>query len=205
MPETQARPTLWFVRHGETAWSASGRHTSRTDLPLTPEGEKEAVALKPLLEGEDFRLVESSPLERALRTASLAGYEPVVDSDLCEWDYGDLEGLTTPEIRGRFPGWSIWDGPWPGGEEPGHVAARANRVVAKVLAIGRGRALLFSHGHFLRVLTACWLGRPPTDGRLFVLGTGTVCVLGWEHGSPAVAYWNVPPSFPPNDPRSAAA
>jgi broad specificity phosphatase PhoE len=197
MPEGKTRPSLWIVRHGGTEWSASGQHTSRSDLPLTAKGGKEALAVKPLLGGEDFALVESSPLQRALRTAQLAGYEPVLDGDLCEWDYGELEGQTTQEIRQRFPGWTIWDGPWPGGEQPGEVAERADRVVAKVLAMGRGRALLFSHGHFLRVLTARWLGRPPTDGRLFVLGTGTVCVLGWEHGSPAVAYWNVPPAFPP--------
>jgi broad specificity phosphatase PhoE len=189
-------PRLWLVRHGETIWSASGQHTSRTDLPLTALGEQEAVALKPLLERQHFDIVASSPMQRAVRTAELAGFQPTVDEDLEEWDYGDLEGLTTDQIRGRYPGWTIWDGPWPGGEEPAQVAARADRALEAVQALAPGaEALFFAHGHILRALAARWLGRPATDGCLFILGTATVSVLGWEHGTPAVDHWNVPPDF----------
>jgi broad specificity phosphatase PhoE len=189
-------PKLWIVRHGETEWSARGQHTSRTDLPLTEGGEREAKALKPLLTGRQFDIVRSSPRQRAVRTAELAGFEPALDNDLEEWDYGELEGLTTDEICARYPGWSIWDGPWPGGERPEQVAARADRVLERVLALPAvAEALVFSHGHMLRALSARWLGRPATDGRLFALGTATVGVLGWEHGAPAIDHWNVPPGF----------
>ena len=189
-----SEPELWLVRHGETAWSASGQHTSRTDLPLTPAGEVEALALRPLLSSEHFDLVESSPRRRAVRTAELAGFQPKVNDDLAEWDYGELEGLTTEEIRARYPGWTIWRGPWPGGERDDQVAARVDRVVAQVLALpADARALVFAHGHVLRVLAARWLGLPPSEGRLFILGTATVGVLSWEHGQPAVLRWNVAP------------
>jgi broad specificity phosphatase PhoE len=192
MPERQ--PQLWLVRHGETEWSASGQHTSRTDLALTSAGEEEALALAPTLKGRHFGLVESSPMKRALRTAELAGFEPMEDTDLKEWDYGEIEGLTTEEVRRRYPGWTIWEGPWPGGERPEQVGARAQRVVSRVRALpGGSDALAFSHGHILRVIAATWLGRPPEDGCILALGTGTVSVLGWEHGWPAVRYWNVPP------------
>jgi len=190
-------PTLWAVRHGETAWSASGQHTSRTDLPLTAAGESEALAVKPLLAGRHFDLVESSPLQRAVRTAELAGFTPTTDDDLEEWDYGDFEGLTTPQIRADYPDWTIWDGPWPHGEQPSQVAVRADRVVRRVLALPSGAtALLFAHGHILRALAARWLQRPVTDGRLFALGTATVSVLGWEHGAPVISHWDIPPGFP---------
>ena len=190
-------PTLWFVRHGETEWSANGQHTSRTDVPLTEAGEREALAVKAFLAGRHFDLVESSPRRRAVRTAELAGFTPTVDDDLEEWDYGDLEGLTTEQIRSEYPGWSIWDGPWPHGEQPQQVAARADRVGQRVRSLPCGAtALLFAHGHILRVLAARWLQRPPTDGRLFALGTGTVSVLGWEHGAPAMTRWNIPPGLP---------
>jgi broad specificity phosphatase PhoE len=190
-------PRLWAVRHGETEWSANGQHTSRTDLPLTQLGEQEALALKRLLAGHKFDLVSSSPLQRAVCTAELAGFEPSLDEDLEEWDYGELEGLTTDQVRARYPDWSIWDGPWPGGERPEQVAARADRVVGRVLALPPGaEALVFAHGHILRALAARWLRRPVTDGRQFVLGTATVSVLGWEHGAPAIHHWNVPEWFP---------
>jgi len=182
------------VRHGETEWSAAGRHTSRTDLPLTVAGEQEALALAPVLQAHHFSLVLSSPMKRARRTAELAGFEPVEDDDLEEWDYGDFEGLTTPEIRQAHPAWTVWSGPWPGGEVPSQVGARARRVVERVRALPQGAdALAFAHAHVLRVVAAAWLGRPPEDGAMLVLGTGTVSVLGWEHERPAIEHWNVPP------------
>jgi broad specificity phosphatase PhoE len=187
-------PVIWLARHGETEWSAEWRHTSWTDLPLTAKGEKEALALGNLLRGHQFELVQASPRVRALRTAELAGFKPEVDDDLVEWDYGDLEGLTTAQIEVNYPGWSIWDGPWPGGETPSQVAARADRVVKRARALPSGsKALLFAHGHLLRVLAARWLHQPATTGRLLALVTGTVSVLGWERGSPVVQHWSVPP------------
>jgi broad specificity phosphatase PhoE len=186
-------PVVWVARHGQTQWSVAGRHTSRTDVPLTAVGEQEAVALGTMLREEHFDLVESSPRQRALRTAELAGFEPTIDNDLVEWDYGELEGLTTDQIKARYPGWSIWHGPWPGGETDEQVAARADRVVHRALALPPGaKALLFAHGHLLRVLAARWLGQSPASGRFFMLGTGTLSVLGWERGGAAVARWNVP-------------
>jgi broad specificity phosphatase PhoE len=189
-----AHPVLWLARHGETEWSVSGRHTGRTDLPLTPNGEQEALALRQLLRAERFELVEASPRLRALSTAKIAGFEPEVNDDLVEWDYGDFEGLTTDQIRVDHPGWTVWDGPWPGGETPAQVAERADRVVKRVLGLRPGSfALVFSHQHFLRVLTARWLRQPPSMGRHFVLVTGTVSVLGWERDSPVVKHWSIPP------------
>ncbi|HTT91607.1 MAG TPA: histidine phosphatase family protein [Acidimicrobiales bacterium] len=191
-------PLLWLVRHGETEWSASGKHTSWTNLTLTPAGEEEALSLKPLLGDRHFDLVEASPRLRAWRTAQLAGFEPVIDDDLAEWDYGDFEGLTTDEIRVSHPGWTIWDGPWREGETLEHVAERADRVVQRILALPPGSmALVFSHQHFLRVLTARWLRQPPILGRLFALLTGTVSILGWEHSAPVVKHWSIPAQFLP--------
>jgi probable phosphoglycerate mutase len=192
MPEPEG---LWPVRHGETEWSASGRHTSRTDVPLTATGQREARNLSGALSAHRFELVLSSPRQRARCTAELAGFRPEIDEDLAEWDYGDLEGLTIDQIRARYPGWTIWTGPWPGGERPADVAARADRVVRRVLALdGGARALVFAHGHILRVLAARWLGLAGTEGRLLVLGTATVSELGWEHGQPTVQRWNMPPA-----------
>jgi broad specificity phosphatase PhoE len=188
------RVVLWMARHGQTEWSASGKHTSWTELPLTSAGEQEARALGRVLRTERFELVLASPRERSLRTAELAGFEPQIDDALVEWDYGDLEGLTTDEIQARYPGWSLWEGPWLSGETPDQVAKRADKVIARALALpSGGKALLFSHGHLLRVLTARWLGQPPTSGRFLRLVTGTVSVLGWEHGQPVVEHWSVPP------------
>ena len=185
------------MRHGETEWSASGQHTSRTDLPLTPVGEQQARSLSAALADHRFQLVLSSPRRRARRTAELAGFQPEIDQDLAEWDYGELEGLNIDQIRARYPGWTIWAGPWPGGEQAPQVIARADRVVQRVLGLAAGvRVLAFAHGHILRVLAARWLRLAGTEGRLFVLGTATVSQLGWERGQPAVQCWNMPTAAP---------
>ena len=179
---------VWLVRHGETEWSRDGRHTSVTDLPLTPDGEGAARAVADRLEG-DFDLVLTSPRLRARRTAELAGHpEAEADPDLAEWDYGDYEGVTTDEIRERVPGWTVWTHACPGGESPEQVAARLDRVVDRCR--GAGRALLFGHGHALRALAARWLGLPVSEGRLLRLDTSTVSVLGWERDEPVVRRWN---------------
>lgn len=181
---------VWLVRHGETEWSRSGRHTSTTDLPLLPEGEKVATSLHDRLAGPDFALVLTSPRQRARRTADLAGYaDAEVDHDLVEWTYGDYEGVTTEEIRRTVPGWTVWSAPCPGGESAEDVSTRLDRVVTRVRGAD-GPVLLFGHGHALRALTARWLDLPVTDGRLFRLDTATVSVLGHERESPVVLRWN---------------
>jgi probable phosphoglycerate mutase len=183
---------VWLVRHGETEWSRDGKHTSVTDLPLTEEGERVATEVRERLAGVDFALVLTSPRSRARETARLAGHpEAVVDPDLAEWDYGDLEGLTTEEIRETYPDWEIWDGPVPGGESAEEVSARLDRVVARCRDAD-GRVLLFGHGHCLRALAARWLGLPVTDGRLLRLDTATVSVLGYERENSVVLRWNTP-------------
>ncbi|WP_030296737.1 histidine phosphatase family protein [Streptomyces katrae] len=194
---------LLLVRHGETEWSATGRHTGRTDVPLTAAGVEEAFSLAPYFRGRHFALVLTSPLRRAVTTARLAGLSGgVTDPDLHEWDYGGYEGVTTAEIERTRPHWSLWtDGVPPGdpehpGESAAQVGARADRALARaaaVLAEDRGDAVLVAHGHFLRVLTARYLGLPPQDGRLFLLRTGTVSVLSTEHGLPVIAGWNTRP------------
>jgi broad specificity phosphatase PhoE len=181
---------LWVVRHGETEWSASGRHTSVTDVPLTAAGEDAARAVGARLAGVQFDLVLTSPRTRARRTAELAGFPDAhVEDDLAEWAYGEYEGVTTPTIRETVPGWTIWTHPSPGGEDADQVGRRLDRVVAKVRAAG-GRALVFGHGHASRVLAARWLAQPVEEGRLFRLDTATVSVLGYERESPVVARWN---------------
>ncbi|MFD9950187.1 histidine phosphatase family protein [Nonomuraea sp. NPDC059023] len=189
---------LLLLRHGETEWSKNGRHTGRTDLPLTTHGEGQAAALAPLVKGNGFDLALVSPAQRARRTAELAGltdYE--VDPDLWEWDYGGYEGITTATIRETRPGWYLWrDGVIPGdaehpGESAAQVGARADRVIARARAAD-GEVALVAHGHFLRVLAARWLGLPPEDGRLFRLDTGTYSKLGFEHAEPVVLNWNAP-------------
>ncbi|MFJ5773106.1 histidine phosphatase family protein [Streptomyces sp. NPDC093094] len=194
---------LLLVRHGETEWSRSGRHTSFTDLSLTPNGEGQAKSLAPLLSGRTFSLVLASPLTRAVRTAELAGLTGVVtDSDLHEWDYGGYEGITTDEIHRTRPGWDLWrDGVAPGpehrGESPAEVGLRADRVLARAdasLTGDDGDVVLIAHAHFLRVVTARRLGLPPSEGRLFQLGTGTVSRLSTEHGRPVIAEWNTRPA-----------
>jgi probable phosphoglycerate mutase len=187
-------PDAWLVRHGETEWARLGRHTGRTDVPLTDVGRDQARALGHRLDGHPFALVLTSPLSRATETTAnagkLAGFRaPDIDPDLREWDYGDLEGRLTADIRTEFPGWTIWHGPWPGGETIDQVAARADRVIARVRAAG-GDVLLVAHGHLLRVLGARWLGLPATSGSLFALETASVSVLGWEREAPVVERWN---------------
>jgi broad specificity phosphatase PhoE len=188
-PET-AGHDAWLVRHGETEWARLGRHTGRTDVPLTSTGQDQARTMGTSLAGHSFALVLTSPLSRAADTAKLAGFEGAAnDDDLREWDYGALEGRLTAEIRADYPGWTIWRGPWPGGETIDQVAARADRVVARLRAAD-GDALVFAHGHLLRVLAARWLGLPPASGGLFALSTATVSVLGWEHDTPVIETWN---------------
>jgi broad specificity phosphatase PhoE len=184
---------VWLVRHGETEWARLGRHTGRTDIPLTDLGREQAVALGRRFAGDRFALVLSSPLARAAETARLAGFGDVatIDADLSEWDYGDLEGRLTADIRQEFADWSIWTGPWPGGETADEVAQRVDRVLARCLDPHlSGDVLLFSHGHLLRMLAARWLGLPPASGGLFALATATVSVLGWDRDQPVIEIWN---------------
>jgi broad specificity phosphatase PhoE len=183
---------LWLVRHGQTEWSRDGRHTSTTDLPLLPEGEEVARGLRERLAEPDFALVLTSPRLRARRTAELTGFGDAEQTeDLAEWAYGDYEGITTDEIRKSDPDWTVWTRPSPGGETADQVAARLDRVVARVRATD-GPVLAFGHGHSLRALAARWLGLAGTDGRLFRLDTATVSVLGYERGIPVVLSWNCP-------------
>ena len=182
---------LWLVRHDETEWSLSGQHTGRTDLPLTPIGEQQARDIGRLLRGQRFGVVPTSPLLRARGTCRLAGYgdNAVVDPNLQEWDYGDYEGRTTAEIQEQRPAWSLWSDGVPGGESIQHVATRGQAVIHRVLA-GSGDALLFAHGHILRIVACRWLGLPPQDGRLFALGTAGLTTLGYEHETRVITRLN---------------
>ncbi|GAA4582619.1 histidine phosphatase family protein [Planotetraspora phitsanulokensis] len=191
-----------LLRHGETEWSRAGRHTGRTDLPLTERGEDQARALAKVIKGRQFALTLVSPAQRARRTAELAGAASYdVDPDLWEWDYGGYEGITTPQIRESRPGWYLWrDGIIPGdaehpGETVGHVGDRADRVIAHVRP-AEGDVLIVAHGHFLRVLAARWLGLPADEGRHLRLDTGTYSVLGYEHEEPVLMRWNAPVQDP---------
>ena len=192
---------LILLRHGETEWSLAGKHTGRTDVPLTPRGEAAAMALAPMLSRRRFAAVFSSPAQRAATTAVLAGLDDAQpQADLWEWDYGGYEGLTTPQIQETWPGWYLWrDGVIPGdaahpGETIEQVAHRVGRMLARVVPLlADGDVALVAHGHVLRVLTACYLRLPPADGRLFRLNTGTVSTLGTEHAEPVIMSWNVPP------------
>ena len=179
------------MRHGQTEWSRTGRHTGRSDVPLTEEGERQARAVGEALRGRSFALVLSSPLIRARETAMLAGFEPELREELAEWDYGEYDGLTTPQIREQVPDWTIWRYGAPGGESVNQVAARADQVVAELLGAG-GDVLVFSHGHFLRALTARWLELAVADGRLFALDSGTLNTLGFEREQRVIRGWNVP-------------
>jgi broad specificity phosphatase PhoE len=197
------------VRHGETEWSRSGQHTSRTDLPLIEDGRERAIALGPLLAEWEFSLVLTSPLRRARETCELAGYgdRAEVCEDLREWDYGEYEGLTTPQIREHDPSWSLWTDGCPGGEQPAAVGERADRVLERVrggggrtggvgargdadAGDGGGDVLAFAHGHILRVLTARWLAMGVAAGARFALGAGAICVLGFERETEVVRLWN---------------
>ena len=185
------RPRLFVVRHGATEWSENGRHTGTTDLPLLPVGEDQARAAGALLVGTAFERVLCSPLQRARRTAELAGLGDriEIEPDLVEWDYGDYEGVTTATIRETVPGWTVWHGACPGGESAAQVAARVDRVIARVRA-GTGDTIVFAHGHVLRVLAARWIGLDPRAGEHFLLDPATVGILGWERDTPAIARWN---------------
>jgi broad specificity phosphatase PhoE len=210
MPRPASRPVdteqpvgeLVVLRHGATQWSTAGKHTGRTDVPLSSLGEQQAKLVGGLIADRTFALVLASPLRRAHRTAELAGLQHIeTDADLVEWDYGGYEGMTTTEIRRIIPGWSLWrdgvtnraDGQ--PGERVADVGARADRIIARVLPVlGSGDVALVSHGHFLRVLAARWLALPPDDGDLLALDTASVSALGFEHGEHVVRHWNLLPS-----------
>jgi probable phosphoglycerate mutase len=185
------QPDVWIVRHGETEWSRSGKHTSFTDLELTAEGERAGQALAERLGAERFDRVLTSPMSRARRTSELAGFadRAVVDARLVEWQYGAYEGITTAEIRKSIPGFTVWTHPIVDGEQLDEASARADLVVAD-LRSGPGRILVFGHGHFLRIVTARWLGLPAIAGANLALHTATVSVLGWERETPTLQRWN---------------
>jgi broad specificity phosphatase PhoE len=184
-------PDLWLIRHGETEWTVSGRHTGRTDVPLTLRGERQAELLRRRLAGHAFAAVLASPLGRARDTCRIAGYgaPAVADDDLVEWDYGGYEGRTTDDIRGERPGWTLWRDGVPNGETAAEVGARADRVIARALSAG-GDVALFAHGHVLRVLAARWVGLPATAGRCLALDTTSLSVLGHERGERVIRHWN---------------
>jgi broad specificity phosphatase PhoE len=186
---------LVVIRHGETEWSLAGRHTGRTDLPLTEEGRRRAALLKPELADRSFTLVLRSPLRRARETCELAGFGDVavICDDLREWDYGNYEGLTTSEIKRQDPGWSLWRDGCPGGERPEQVGRRADRALERLRSAG-GDALAFAHGHILRVLTARWLGMDPSAGARLALSAGAIGVLGFERETEVLALWNATPA-----------
>ena len=182
---------LYLVRHGETAWSKSGQHTSVTDLDLTEHGVEQASALRSRLDPAEFGMVLSSPRTRAQRTAQLAGFpDYAIDSDLEEWRYGDYEGLTSKQIREHAHGWRIWFNGCPNGESADEVRARLTRVVAKVRASGVDKAICFGHGHASRVLALCWLDFPLIFGQSFPMEVSSISILGREKESPAIIRWN---------------
>ena len=189
------QPHLTLVRHGDTEWSLSGRHTGWTDIPLVESGRRQAKLLGGRLAGRSFALVLSSPLSRALETCRLTGLGDAVtvDPDLREWNYGDLEGLTSDEIRLSMPGWTIWSGPVPGGETADQVGQRADRVIERVMPVD-GDVAIFAHGHLLRVLAARWLDLPADHGALFELATATLSRLGLERERRVIELWNEPPA-----------
>jgi broad specificity phosphatase PhoE len=183
---------LWLIRHGETAWSLSGAHTGRTDLPLLPLGEAKAAALRGKLAGHNFALVLTSPLQRARRTCELAGLgqSAQIEPNLLEWDYGAYEGRTSDDITREHPGWFLFRDGVPGGETIEQVAARARNVIRRALDQD-GDVALFAHGHILRILTACWLEMPPDAARFFALGTASISTLGHEHETRVIVRWNL--------------
>jgi broad specificity phosphatase PhoE len=185
---------LWLIRHGETEWSLSGAHTSRTDIALTDHGRKRAEELRDFLAGRRFAAVFSSPMQRARETCVIAGYGDVaqIEDGLKEWDYGVYEGKTTKEIRAEQPGWSVWKDEIVGGEPLAHVGERADAVIAKALAAAGedGAVALFAHAHILRILAARWIGLAASGGSLLALGTGSVSVLGFERETRVIEHWN---------------
>jgi broad specificity phosphatase PhoE len=186
-------PKIYLARHGETEWSLSGQHTGVTDIPLTPNGERNAQSLGERLKGDRFVKVLTSPLQRAKRTCELAGFgaQAEIDNDLVEWNYGEYEGRRTADIRKERPDWFLFRDGCPGGESLDAIGARADRVISRLRAVN-GDVLLFSHGHFLRVLGARWLGKPAADGRLLLLTTASLSILGYEHNlsEPVLRLWN---------------
>jgi broad specificity phosphatase PhoE len=189
-----APPCCVLIRHGDTAWSRSGRHTGRTDLPLLPEGKEQVKAQRARLAAYSFSLVLTSPLSRALQTCELAGLGESweIDPDLLEWDYGAYEGRRTADIREERPGWNLFDDGAPGGEGSADVGARVDRVISRVRT-APGDVACVAHAHVLRVLAARWVGLDATGGRYFVLGPAAVSVLGWEREQPVVRHWNETP------------
>ena len=185
------RQEIWLFRHGETAWSLTGQHTGRTDLPLNSTGRRQGEALGQSLNSRRFGLVLCSPLARAVETCQLAGYGDVAQfiDDLMEWDYGEYEGLRPDEILEKRPGWTIWKNDVPGGETVQQVGERARKVIALANAI-EGDVAVFSHGHFLRILAGCWLGLPPDAGRYFDLATASISVLGYHSDASVIHKWN---------------
>lgn len=179
-----------LARHGQTEWSLSGQHTSRTDIALTARGEEAARALGARLAGRAFALVLASPRARAFETARLAGFHPEIEPDLVEIDYGAYEGRTTPEIREQRPGWSLWTDGTPDGETLAAAAARADRVIERALAAD-GDVAVFAHGHILRILAARWIGLPPAGGGSFGLDTAALCELGFERENRVISRWNL--------------
>jgi len=190
-----AGPRVFLVRHGETEWARLGRHTGRTDVPLTEHGRVQARALRTRLADQRFGIVLSSPLSRAVETCRLVGFGDVagIEPDLAEWDYGTYEGRTSLEIRESVPGWTVWTHPIEAGETPGEsveeVGARADRVIARIEG-SRDDVALFGHGHQLRVLAARWIGLEPASGGRFSLATATLSVLGWERETRVLESWN---------------
>ena len=184
---------VFVIRHGETAWSRSGRHTGTTDVPLTDEGRRSAEAIRQALNGDDFALVLVSGAQRARQTCELAGLggKAIIDNDLMEWNYGEYEGLTPSQIEELSPGWLVFRDGCPGGETPDQVGARADRVIARARAV-QGDVALFAHGHLLRVLAARWIGFAPREGERFLLDTGRLSILGDYRGVPAIKIWNAP-------------
>jgi broad specificity phosphatase PhoE len=193
MVAAAAAARVFAIRHGETAWSLSGQHTGTTDIPLTDNGRRLATRLRPVLTAQPFALVLTSPLQRARETCSLSGlsHAAIIDADLVEWNYGKYEGLTPAQIHATAPGWLIFRDGCPGGETPAEIGARVDRVIARARA-AEGDVALFAHGHVLRVLVARWLGLPPGAGQHFLLDTGTLNVLSYYRGVPAIKTWNAP-------------
>jgi broad specificity phosphatase PhoE len=190
----KAGTQLWLVRHGETEWSLSGKHTSRTDIPLTEHGRRRAEELRDYLKNTKFDAVFVSPMQRARETCAIAGLGDVavVDEGLREWDYGVYEGKTTKEIQAEIPGWSVWKNEIVGGETVEHVGERADGVISRALAAAPqgGKVALFAHAHILRILAARWIGLDATGGSLLALGTGSVSVMGWERETRVISSWN---------------